>query len=85
MQVTIELTGEQVATLQAQAETQGLTVEGWLQRMTEQYAPADSVAHLQRTDPQEWVRRFRAWAESHDRTTPPLSENAVRRDNIYPD
>ncbi len=85
MQVTIELTGEQVAALKTQAEAQGLTVEGWLQRMAEQYIPTSSVAHLQKTNPQEWARLFQTWAESHDRTTPLLSEEAVSREGIYPD
>jgi hypothetical protein len=45
----------------------------------------DSIAHLQKEDPGEWIRQFRAWAESHDRTTPLLSEEAVSRESIYPD
>ena len=85
MQVTIELTDKQVAALKTQAEAQGLTVEDWLQRIAEQYAPTGSAAHLQKTNPQEWARLFHVWAESHDRTTPLLSEEAVSRESIYPD
>jgi hypothetical protein len=44
-----------------------------------------SIAHLQKTDPEEWGRQFHAWAESHDRTTPLLSDEAISRDSIYPD
>jgi hypothetical protein len=41
-----------------------------LSRAHYQLAPPASIAHLQKTNPQEWMRQFRAWAESHDRTTP---------------
>ena len=67
------------------AEAQGLTVERWLERIAAQLAPSASIAHLQKTDPEEWARRFHQWAESHDRTTPLLSEQAIGRESIYPD
>ena len=35
--------------------------------------------------PEEWVQQFHAWAEGHDRTTPLLSDEAISRENIYPD
>jgi hypothetical protein len=38
--VTIQLSDEQAAVLQAQAAQEGLTVDAWLQRMAEQYALA---------------------------------------------
>ena len=44
-----------------------------------------SEARLQTTDPKQWARRFHEWAESHDRTTPLLSDEAISRDSIYPD
>jgi hypothetical protein len=69
MNVTIKLRDEQVAALQAQAEAHGLTVERWLQQLAEQQVPADSIAHLQRTNPAEWARQFSVWAEGHDRST----------------
>jgi hypothetical protein len=31
----------------------------------------------------EWSRALREWAESHDRTAPPLSDEAISRDSIY--
>jgi hypothetical protein len=85
MNVTIELSEGQAATLKVQAEAQGLTVERWLEQVAAQLAPAASIAHLQKTNPTEWARRFHEWAESHDRTTPLLSEQAVSRESIYPD
>ncbi len=85
MHVTIELSEEQAAALKVQAQAQGLTVERWLEQLAAQLAPAASIAHLQRTNPEEWARRFHEWAESHDRTTPLLSDQAISRESIYPD
>jgi hypothetical protein len=62
-----------------------LTVERWLQNIAENYISPRSFAHLQKTNPKEWARRFHEWAESHDRTTPPLSDEAISRESIYPD
>ena len=47
MTVTIQLSDEQAAVLEAQAAQEGLTVDAWLQRMAEQYAqvrPSSSTA-----------------------------------------
>jgi len=85
MTVTIELSEEQAAALKEQAEGQGLTVARWLEQVAAQLAPSNSIAHLQKTDPVEWARRFHEWAESHDRTTPLLSDQAISRESIYPD
>jgi len=85
MTVTLELSPEREAALKAQAQARGMSVEEWLLQLTEQLAPPASIAHLQKTNPREWMHQFRAWAASHDRTTPSLSEEAVSRENIYPD
>ena len=39
MTVTIELSDEQAAALQAQAAAEGLSVDAWLQRLAEQHVP----------------------------------------------
>jgi hypothetical protein len=85
MTVTLELSPERNAALTAQAQARGRSLEQWLLELTEQFAPSASIAHLQRTNPREWARQFHAWAESHDRTTPLLSDEAICRENIYPD
>ncbi len=85
MEVTITIPDERVPLIQKQAEARGLTVERWLVEIAEQNAPVPSISHLQKTDPKEWFRQFCEWAESHDRTTPLLSDEAVSRDSIYPD
>ena len=85
MTITLELSPERYAVLTAQAQARGMSLEQWLLELTEQLAPPESIAHLQRTNPREWARQFHAWAESHDRTTPLLSDEAISRENIYPD
>ena len=46
-----------------------------------------TVAHLQKTDPEEWARRwqeYQAWVKTLPET-PPLSDEAISRESIYPD
>jgi len=85
MNVTIEIPDDVATALKAQAQAQGLTVEGWFQRIATDHVPLGSIAHLQKTDPQEWARQFRAWADGHDLNTPVLSDDAMSRESIYPD
>jgi hypothetical protein len=85
MTVTLILPPEKEAAFQAQAQARGLTVEQWMLELADQSVQPVSIAHLQRTDPQEWARRFRAWADSHDPNTPVLSDEAMSRESIYPD
>jgi hypothetical protein len=85
MTLTIELSPEREAALKARAQARGMSVEQWLLDLAEQLAPSTSIAHMQKANPKEWARQFHEWAESHDRTTPPLSDNAISRESIYPD
>jgi len=85
MTLTIDLSPEREAALKALARARGMSVEQWLLDLAEQLAPSTSIAHLQKTNPKEWARQFHEWAESHDRTTPLLSNEAVGRESIYPD
>ena len=85
MTLTLELSPEQEAALKAQAHSRGMSIEQFLLDLTEQLTPPASIAHLQKTDPKEWARQFRAWAESHDPNTPVLSDEAMSRESIYPD
>ena len=85
MTLTIELSPEREAALQAQARALGLSIEEWLLYVAEQHVPSESIAHLQKTNPEEWARQFRAWADSHDPNTPVLSDEAMSRESIYSD
>jgi len=83
--ITIDLSLEKEAKLKAYAEAKGLSLEQWLVQLAEQHVSHESIAHLQKSDPEEGARRFHDWAESHDRTTPLLSDEMISRDSIYPD
>ncbi len=85
MNLTIELSDAQAASLKALAGAQGLTIEHWIQTIAERHVPAHSIAHLQKENPKEWARRFHEWAESHDRTTPLLTDEAIGRESVYSD
>jgi hypothetical protein len=88
--MVIELPDEQVAALKAKAAAAGLTLEAWLQTLSApemnggQADPA-SIVHLQKSNPKEWARQFRAWADSHDPDLPVLSDAAMSRESIYPE
>ena len=85
MNVTIEIPEERARLYQAQAEARGLTMEHWLLEVANEHTPVKSTVHLQNSDPDEWVRQFRLWLDSHDPNTPVLSDWAMSRDSIYPD
>jgi hypothetical protein len=94
MTLILELPDNKEAALKAKAQAQGISAEQYVQRMLDHELkepavtasePLPSIAHLQKTDPEEWGRQFHAWAESHDRNTPLLSDEAISRDRIYPD
>jgi hypothetical protein len=84
--ITIDIPEQQVAVLAAKAKAQGLTLEDWFRQVAaKEAAPPLSAAHLQKTDPEEWRRRFEEFLASRDPNTPVLSDEAMSRDSIYPD
>jgi hypothetical protein len=85
MTILIEFSPEEEAALKALAAARGLTVATWLKDLARQHAPLATIAELQRTNPEEWARQFRAWADSHDRNVPVLPDEAMSRESIYPD
>lgn len=85
MTVTLHLPPDKEAAYKAQAAARGLTVEQWMLEVADQHVQPMSIAHLQKTNPQEWARQFRAWADSHDPKITVLSDEAMSRESIYPD
>jgi hypothetical protein len=85
MTVTLHLPPDKEAAFEAHARARGLSLEQWMLELAEQSVQPVSIAHLQKTNPQEWARQFRAWADSHDPRIPVLSEEAMSRESIYPD
>jgi len=86
MTVTIEIPPEREGPLKNYAESRKMTLEQLFLDMAERLiVPQGSVAHLQRTNPEEWKRRFHEWVDSHDPKTAALSDEAMSRESIYPD
>lgn len=85
MTVVLNLSPEKEAAFKAQARARGLSLEEWMLEVADQYVQPVSIAHLQKTNPQQWARQFRAWADSHNPSIPVLSDDAMSRESIYPD
>ena len=80
MTVTIRLSDEQAAVLEAQAAAEGLTVDVWLQRLAEQYAQSHAASppthhrpiweiildNMKDMPPEEFERLPRDGAREHD-------------------
>ena len=52
--VTIQLSDEQAAALQARAAEEGLTVDAWLQRLAEQYVQSELPAAKEKSNRPVW-------------------------------
>ena len=62
-----------------------MTIEAWMQKIAAERALSAQPRSLQdELTPEEWVRQFREWGQSHGRTTPLLSDEAISRESIYP-
>jgi hypothetical protein len=85
MTISLDLTPAQEAAITQRAEARGITPEQWVMEFVNSLVPPDTIEHLQDTDPEGWFRQLREWAESHDRMTPLLSDEALRRESIYED
>jgi hypothetical protein len=85
MTVILNLPPEKEAAFKAQAQARGLSLEQWMLEVADQHIPPVSISQLQKTNPQEWARQFRAWADGHNPSIPVLSDEATSRERIYPD
>jgi hypothetical protein len=85
MTVTLDLPPDKEAAFKAEARARGLSLEQWMLEIAERQVQPVSIAHLQKTNPEEWFRQFRQWSDSHDPNIPVLSDEAMSRESIYPD
>jgi hypothetical protein len=85
MTVTLDLPPDKEAAFKAEAQARGLSLEQWMLEAAERQVQPVSIAHLQKTNPEEWARQFREWSDSHDPNIPVLSDEAMSRESIYPD
>ena len=91
MNVTLNLPPDVEAGLLAQAQAEGLAVSEYVQNLVRgQLAVRSGTGAKPRPSyelpPEEWVRKFEAWAESHAALNlPVLSDEAISRESIYAD
>ena len=86
MSLTIDFAPEVEERLREEAGKQGLDVDEYARRLIEGRLPAAGPRYgaLWKTlTAEEWIREFRAWADSHERDRPLLSDYAVSREGIY--
>lgn len=81
MTVKLDLKPDVEAGLLAQAEARGLSFEVYLEQVLRERSRAVDVS---RSRPVDKARAFRAWAGNHPHT-PPLSDDAIRRENLVRD
>lgn len=84
--VTIEVAPQTAAILQAKADAKGVSLDELLLSTFE--APngkQEERAFYETATPEEWVREFTEWAESHGPNTPGLTREDVSRERMYED
>jgi len=81
MPVKLQLSLELEAELLAQARARGLSLEAYLEQLLRERS---RVQTPRSADPGERARSFETWAHSHP-LTPPLPDDAVRRQNLLRD
>lgn len=85
MSITLELKPETEARAAREAAARGVSVETLLAEVIEENLNGGEEKPFHQTaTTEEWVREFNEWVNSHDYiTAPPLSDEAVSRDEIY--
>jgi hypothetical protein len=81
MPVKLQLSPELEAELSAQARARGLSLEAYLEQLLQERSRVQTAPGA---DPAERARSFESWAHSHP-LTPPLPDEAVRRQNLVRD
>jgi hypothetical protein len=82
MTVTLNLPPNIEQLYLAEAQSRGLALEEVITQTL--VAARKPVAESEQLSPDEWVRRFKTWAHSHDEDNlPVLSDYAVSRDSMY--
>ncbi|MBX3279990.1 MAG: hypothetical protein KF868_18465 [Acidobacteria bacterium] len=84
MTITIEIPPDLDRKLRDEAERQGLSVDDYARRLLEErLSETEAPPFWATATPEEWLRAFDDWMDSHDATLPPLSAAAVSRESFY--
>src|SRR5215510_7224846 len=90
MTLTVDLTAEEEAQLSKAAAQLGLEISEYARRLLiEELATqgqngdtaSETIPFYLRTSAKEWKRALEEWSQSHSTTTPPISDEALRREN----
>jgi len=82
MTVTLNLPPNIEQLYLAEAQSRGMALEEVIAQTL--VAARRPVTESEQLSPDEWMRRFKEWAHSHDHDNlPPLSDYAVSRDSMY--
>lgn len=93
MTVTIDLKPEIEKRLAKKADEKGLPIETFIEvfiedklEEAENSPPEKEKSFSETATTEEWLAEFHKWLDSHkDRGKPYLSDEALRRENIYED
>jgi hypothetical protein len=84
--VTIEVTPQTAAMLQAKATAKGVSLDELLLSVLEaQNGIAEERLFYETATPDELAAEIQKWMDSHDPSTPALPLEAVSRESIYSD
>jgi hypothetical protein len=92
MTLTVVLTSEEEARLFREAAERGLEISEYARRvLTEQLTgrnqngddSSDKVAFYRRTSAEEWKHALQRWSQNHSTSTPLISDEMLRRENMY--
>ena len=84
--MTIRLDPVLESRLREEAAKHGVEASEYAAQLIERTLPAggaSSESLWNTLSPEEWIRVATEWAESHDRSIPPLSDEAVSRESFY--
>ena len=84
MTLTIELPDNLQAALKLQAQAQGVSEAGYIRFLLERTLTPSPHEPALSTSAAEKARAFERWARSHP-YTPPLSDEAIARENLIRD
>ena len=94
MTLTVDLTSEEVARLSAEAAERGLDISEYARRLLVERLTAPkqngdqavgAVRFYLSATSDEWKSALREWSQSHSKSTPLISDEMLRRENLYDD
>jgi len=84
MTITVQIPSELEKKLQTEAAEHGVTAAEYARMLLERILASTARSPSSKTPTsEEWLRAFTAWMDNYDPTLPPLSDEAISREEIY--